>query len=57
MLAVGARIPGRGVRYPVNQLALKHGAGVARETTDPRQAYADFPPDREISAPPAFPPF
>ena len=57
VLAVGARIPGRGVRYPVNQLALKHGAGVARETTDPREAYADFRPDRKISAPPEFPPF
>jgi hypothetical protein len=52
-----ARIPGRGVRFPVNALALKHGAGVTRETTDPRQAYADVAPDREIGAPAEFPPF
>lgn len=57
VLAVGARIPGRGIRYPVSDLALRHGAGVARETTDPREAYADFRPDRKISAPPEFPPF
>jgi len=29
-----------GVRYPVSDVAMRHGAGVAEETTDPDQAYA-----------------
>src|SRR5919201_3207315 len=28
VLAVGARRKGRGIRYPVSEVALKHGAGV-----------------------------
>jgi len=55
VLAVGARIPGRGVCYPASKLALRHGAGVAHETTDPREAYADVR-ERKIGVPPAFPP-
>ena len=43
-MAVGAR--GRGVGgglvYPVSELAARHGAGVERETTDPREAYAEI---------------
>jgi hypothetical protein len=27
----------------VDEAALRHGAGVAQETTDPREAYARFP--------------
>jgi uncharacterized cupin superfamily protein len=42
VVAVGAR--GRGVGggivYPVCEEAARHGAGVQRETTDPREAYA-----------------
>jgi hypothetical protein len=28
--------------YPVNDVALKHGAGVEQETATPRDAYAPF---------------
>ena len=55
VLGVGARLKGRGVRYPVNELALKHGAGVETETTDPKEAYARFGDDRPIPCPPEFP--
>jgi hypothetical protein len=41
-LGVGARRKGRDIRYPVNKLALEHGAGVETETTDPKEAYARF---------------
>jgi uncharacterized cupin superfamily protein len=42
ILMLGARTSGDGpsIRYPVNELALRHGAGVRHETDDPRQAYA-----------------
>ena len=42
VLGVGARRKGRGIRYPVNALALKYGAGVEIETSDPKEAYARF---------------
>ncbi len=42
LLAVGARAPGSEVRYPVSELALRHGAGVETETPDPAEAYARF---------------
>jgi uncharacterized cupin superfamily protein len=46
VLAVGARThqadAGWG-GYPVDEVALRHGAGVEAETTDPEQAYARFP--------------
>jgi uncharacterized cupin superfamily protein len=45
VLAVGARDrstgPGWG-GYTVEEAALRHGAGVEEETTDPKQAYARF---------------
>lgn len=45
VLAVGARDrstgPGWG-GYPVDEAALRHGAGVEHETTEPEQAYARF---------------
>jgi uncharacterized cupin superfamily protein len=43
VLAVGARILTREPDwggYPVDETALRHGAGVEEETTDPKQAYA-----------------
>ena len=51
VLAVGARInsvdnPDWG-GYPVDETALKHGAGVEQETTLPEEAYADVKPRRE----------
>jgi uncharacterized cupin superfamily protein len=33
--------------YPVNELAAKHGASTAEETTDPNVAYADAGPQRK----------
>jgi uncharacterized cupin superfamily protein len=46
VLAVGARehqgAAGWG-GYTVDEIALRHGAGVEEETTDPAQAYALFP--------------
>ena len=46
LLAVGAREqqgwPGSG-GSAVAEVAIRHGAGVAEATTDPRRAYAGFP--------------
>ncbi len=39
ILMTGSR-SGTGVRYPVSELAARHGASVAEETADWRQAYA-----------------
>ena len=47
---------GRGLRYPVNETALEHGAGVEEETSDPSVAYARFAEDKPISCPEEFPP-
>jgi uncharacterized cupin superfamily protein len=47
VLAVGARDRTRGEEwggYPVDEVALRHGAGVEQETTDAGQAYARFAP-------------
>jgi uncharacterized cupin superfamily protein len=54
VLAAGARNPGRGLRFPANETAIRHGAGVEQETTDSREAYARFPDDWPVSCPPAF---
>ena len=46
VLAVGARDRSTGPNwgaYTVDDAALRHGAGVERETTDPDEAYARFP--------------
>ena len=32
--------------YTVDEAALRHGAGVEQETTESKEAYARFPPDR-----------
>ena len=55
VLAVGARRKGRGLRYPVNETALKYGAGVEKETSDPSEAYARFPENKPIPCPDEFP--
>lgn len=44
ILAIGTRLKDD-VVYPESELAQRHRAGVQRETTDPRQAYADVPDD------------
>jgi uncharacterized cupin superfamily protein len=49
VLAVGARDRSTGPdwgAYTVDEAALRHGAGVEHETTEPAQAYARFPPRR-----------
>jgi uncharacterized cupin superfamily protein len=46
VLAVGAREHQAGADwggYTVDEVALRHGAGVEQATTDPEQAYARFP--------------
>ena len=35
--------PEKGIVYPRSEPALRHGAGVERETTSPAEAYAAFP--------------
>ena len=45
VLAVGARDKSTGPdwgRYTVDEVALRHGAGVEQETTEPDEAYARF---------------
>ena len=42
VLAVGSRVGPQGVGYPVDEAALKHGAGVETATSEPREAYARF---------------
>src|SRR5262249_10022501 len=43
IVMVGARGDKEVIRYPVSELARKHGASVERETADPAEAYARFP--------------
>jgi uncharacterized cupin superfamily protein len=47
VMAAGARDGSTGAdwgAYTVDEAALRHGAGVERETTKPEEAYARFPP-------------
>jgi len=54
-LAIGGhRAKGRGIRYPVNEVALKHGAGVEKETSDPNEAYARFAELEPVPCPDDF---
>jgi hypothetical protein len=49
VLAVGARDRSTGQEwgsYTVNEAALRHGAGVERETTEANEAYARFGPGK-----------
>ena len=43
VIAVGGRVGQNDITYPVNEVALRHGAGVEVETKVPREAYASFP--------------
>lgn len=38
----------RTLNYPVSEVAAKHGASVAKETPNPDEAYADWPPEFEL---------
>ncbi len=42
VLAVGSRVGPSGVGYPVDETALKHGAGVEIATNEQSEAYAKF---------------
>jgi uncharacterized cupin superfamily protein len=48
VLMTGARGDNWDIVYPVSELAARYGAGVERETTDPREAYGEmgFEPSR-----------
>jgi uncharacterized cupin superfamily protein len=51
VLAAGARDRSTGPdwgAYTVDEVAIRHGAGVERETTDPAEAYARFPRGRLV---------
>jgi len=50
ILMAGARV-GPGVRYPRSELAARHGASVAEETSDWRRAYATVEPFRRERPP------
>lgn len=53
VLAVGAR--GKdGLNYPVDETAIRHGAGVETKTADPADAYAQFTRPRPGAAPTEF---
>jgi uncharacterized cupin superfamily protein len=39
----GSRLQPKHIVYPRDETALRHGAGVERETATPREAYAPFP--------------
>jgi uncharacterized cupin superfamily protein len=43
ILMVGIRRPDLEIEYTVDELAARYGASVARDTTSPREAYADLP--------------
>ena len=55
VVGTGARRKGRALRYAVNETALKYGAGVEEETSDPSVAYARFSEDKPIPCPEEFP--
>ena len=55
VVGVGARRKGRGIVYPANETASRHGAGVDEETSDPRVAYARFGEDTPVSGREVFP--
>ena len=55
VIGVGARRKGRALVYPRNEVALRHGASVEEETSEPSVAYARFPEDVEIPCPKELP--
>jgi uncharacterized cupin superfamily protein len=42
VLMIGSR-PDEPIRFPVSEVAAKHGASVGKETADPDEAYAGWP--------------
>jgi uncharacterized cupin superfamily protein len=55
LLGTGARIEGRSLVYPVDETALKHRAGVERQTSDGAEAYAAYRLPEPAPCPPEFP--
>ena len=47
ILMIGLRPEDETLRYPVSELAARYGVSVAEETTNPDEAYADWPGDYE----------
>ena len=47
IVMVGARDPNEQLEYPVDEVALRHGAGVERATNSAEEAYADLSPPVE----------
>jgi uncharacterized cupin superfamily protein len=57
VLAIGARDRSTGEgwgAYPVDPVAVSHGAGVERETSDPAEAYSGLPRRRPTAYNPAW---
>jgi uncharacterized cupin superfamily protein len=46
ILMAGARSKDMRVLYPVSELAARYGAGAEEETSDPKQAYAQWEPSQ-----------
>jgi uncharacterized cupin superfamily protein len=44
VLMIGSR-PDVDLHYPLSEVAAKHGASAAKETSDPDEAYSDWPGD------------
>jgi uncharacterized cupin superfamily protein len=55
LLGVGARTTGGGLVYPVNETALRHGAGAETETNLGAEAYARYGKPWPASCPPELP--
>lgn len=45
ILMIGARPEAGTLHYPVSEVAARHRASAAKETSDPDEAYADWPGD------------
>ncbi len=54
VMAVGARKEKGSARYPVEPVAVRHGAGVPDESTSRDEAYARFGEPRPVPAPDIF---
>jgi uncharacterized cupin superfamily protein len=56
LLMVGTRSPDHSILYPADPVAARHGRSVERDTTSPREAYADRPPIVPARSPWPMPP-
>jgi uncharacterized cupin superfamily protein len=52
ILMTGTRKPDRLIVYPVSELALRHNAGVEKQTLSPREGYASYAD--EVLGPPTW---